>query len=350
MACKYIVGIWGQFGQDGCQVADGQAVKTRIILEELRKEYGETAVNKVNTNRWTRHPIKFMFESIKLVKESKNIIIMPADNGFKVFVPLLWMANCIWKRNIIYSVIGGFLPSLLAKHRWYIKILQTYSAIFAETKSLESDIQKAGLQNVHFMPNFKKLNCKSKEEVSVNKDPDIKIVYFSRVTEDKGIIDAAEAIRIVNEKIDQGSIKMEVFGLLPDGFKEKFDTVVCESKGLITYKGIVDYDKTVETIGEYFLLVFPTYFHGEGFPGCIIDSFNAGLPVIATDWMYNKDIIEDGKNGLIVPIKNPQKIADAILKLYKDRFLAYQISLNNIGQAPKYSPEVVLQEMYEYIK
>ena len=30
-------------------------------------------------------------------------------------------------------------------------------------------------------------------------------------------------------------------------------------------------------------MLFPTYWHGEGFPGIVIDAFVAGLLVVATD-------------------------------------------------------------------
>ena len=95
--------------------------------------------------------------------------------------------------------------------------------------------------------------------------------------------------------------------------------------------------------------MFPTYFHGEGFAGCLIDAFFAGIPVIATDWLYNKDVIIDNKNGILVPIKSPRDIANAILRLYKDRDLAFQISLNNVEEANNYTPEKVLNGLYKYL-
>ena len=100
---------------------------------------------------------------------------------------------------------------------------------------------------------------------------------------------------------------------------------------------------------NYFALLFPTYFHGEGFAGCIIDAFFAGIPIIATDWLYNKDIVKDKKNGILVPIKNSHEIANAIVELYNNRDLVLEISKNNSNEAKKYTSEQVLKELFDYL-
>ena len=35
---KYLIGIWGQYGDPGTRIADGQAVRTTIITEESMEE------------------------------------------------------------------------------------------------------------------------------------------------------------------------------------------------------------------------------------------------------------------------------------------------------------------------
>ena len=129
----------------------------------------------------------------------------------------------------------------------------------------------------------------------------------------------------------------------------RFEEIILENSDFVTYKGVANYNQTVSVLKDYFLLLFPTYFHGEGFAGCLIDAFFAGIPVVATDWLYNKDVIIDNKNGILVPIKSPRDIANAILRLYKDRNFAFQISLNNIEEANNYTPEKVLNGLYKYL-
>jgi hypothetical protein len=54
----------------------------------------------------------------------------------------------------------------------------------------------------------------------------------------------------------------------------------------------------------------------EGFSVALIEAGAMGLPVIATPVGIAPELIVDGKNGLIVPVKNAQAIADAITKLF----------------------------------
>ena len=85
------------------------------------------------------------------------------------------------------------------------------------------------------------------------------------------------------------------------------------------------------------------------FAGCLIDAFFACIPVIATDWLYNKDIIKNNVNCILVPFQSPHKISVALLDLYFNRELALEISKNNAIEAKKYTAENVLAGLYNYL-
>ena len=52
---KYQIGIWGQYGDPGTRIADGQAVRTTIITRELEKRYGKAVYTRtVNTGLYER--------------------------------------------------------------------------------------------------------------------------------------------------------------------------------------------------------------------------------------------------------------------------------------------------------
>ena len=104
--------------------------------------------------------------------------------------------------------------------------------------------------------------------------------------------------------------------MVPESYRDRFDELLKQNADLVTYCGIVEFDKTVETLKQYFALLFPTFYYGEGFPGNLVDAFNAALPVIATDWMYNKEIVKDGVHGILVSPHNPNELSGEIMKLY----------------------------------
>lgn len=64
----------------------------------------------------------------------------------------------------------------------------------------------------------------------------------------------------------------------------------------------------------------------EGLSNTILESMAAGLPMIATRVGGNIEIIEDGENGLLVPPRNEQALADAISSLINDRSYAAKLA------------------------
>lgn len=343
---RYKVGIWGQFG-DGGPIADGQAVRTTIITNELERKYGNDLVFRANTNNWKRHPASFLINSLKLYFQSQNVIVLPADNGFKVIVPIYTILNKFFRRKLLYIVIGGFLPNLLKNQPRYINMLKEFSAMYVQTENIKCDLEKLGLNNIKFITNLKRIKSIELNDLKKNDCQEITLVYLSRITEDKGVLDAITAVRLANEHLGAQKVKLDIYGMIPDSFKDRFYDAINLSEGYVSYNGIAQYDKTVEVLKPYFAMLFPTYFHGEGFPGCFIDAFHSGLPIIATDWLYNGDLIKDGENGLLVPIKDPKSLSEAILKLYYDREMSYQMAIASLNNAQKYTPDKVLKELYD---
>ena len=49
---------------------------------------------------------------------------------------------------------------------------------------------------------------------------------------------------------------------------------------------------------DYFVLLFPTNYEGKGFAGILIDAYSAGVPVIAYDWKYNAERVNETVGGV----------------------------------------------------
>ena len=64
----------------------------------------------------------------------------------------------------------------------------------------------------------------------------------------------------------------------------------------------------------------------EGFPWTIIEAMAAEVPVIATRVGAIPEIIEDGKTGFLVDVRNPQQIAKLIISLSEDKNLSEKIT------------------------
>lgn len=97
-------------------------------------------------------------------------------------------------------------------------------------------------------------------------------------------------------------------------------------------------------MSHYDVFLFPTYYKGEGFPGSVIDAYIAGLPIIASDWHFNKDVIKDGETGFIIPPQDEEALYKSMLSLIRDKTVLRQMRDNCLSEAKRYDVNNVLNE------
>ena len=191
--------VIGHFGF-GLNFLDGQTVKTKILTEEFERRFGESAVGKMDTHGGKKKLLAMPFMVRKALKDSENVMILPAHNGIRIIAPLLVFFNRFHKRKLHYSVIGGWLPDFLEKRKWLAKKLKKFDYIYVETSTMKKALEKQGFTNVSVVPNCKKLTPLTPDELVYPDGEPYKLCTFSRVMKEKGIEDAVNAVKAVNEK------------------------------------------------------------------------------------------------------------------------------------------------------
>lgn len=344
----YKVGICGHFGGNR-KIIDGQTIKTKILTDELRKNVGKDEVKIVDTYGWKKRPFSLLIKCIILLINSKNVIILPAHNGIKVFAFLFAILNKLLHRNLHYVVVGGWLPELLEKNTNLRKCLYAFDGIYVETYSMLNKLKKLGLRNARYLPNFKKLQILNEKELVYQIEPPYKLCTFSRVLKEKGIEEAIEAVKNVNNFFGRIVYTLDIYGQVDEKYKERFESIQKEFPSYVSYKGVVDYDKSVNVLKNYFALLFPTYYSGEGFPGTILDAYASGIPVIATNWRYNSEIIEHNVNGIIYESNNKKKLEEILIKINKKPEILLNMKKNCLNSAKKYTSEVIISNFLDYL-
>lgn len=99
----------------------------------------------------------------------------------------------------------------------------------------------------------------------------------------------------------------------------------------------------------YNVLIFPSHYEGEGCPGILIEALSVGLPVIASNWKYNKEFIIDGVNGFLCDTFDAKSYLNAIEKILFNDYLREQMSKNAYRMSKYYSAKYAKRKMQEYI-
>ena len=99
-------------------------------------------------------------------------------------------------------------------------------------------------------------------------------------------------------------------------------------------------------LAECDVLVFPTYYVNEGHPWVIVESMAAGLPVISTDHAVIPETVSDGENGFLVPKKDPEAIAEKVIRLIEDPELRERIGKRSREiYREKFTEEIMVEKM-----
>lgn len=88
----------------------------------------------------------------------------------------------------------------------------------------------------------------------------------------------------------------------------------------------MDRSKLLEYYQNATIYVLPSYY--EGLPTTLLEAMSCGIPSIATDVEGSSELISDGETGLLVPPRNPKRLAEAILRLLEAEELRQKLGDN----------------------
>ena len=345
------VSIIGNFGKDG-HALDGQSVKTKIVTEAVGSAIGQERVITYNTSGGLKTLFKAPLIALNALRRSRDVVILPAHNAVRVFVPLLVFLQCFFRhRRVHYVVIGGWLPEFIKTRPLLRYCLRHIYMIYAETHRMQRDLKEMGYtNNVTYMPNCKPLDIVDDNELKSDYDEPYRLCTFSRVWSQKGIGDAVEAVKSVNESLGRIVYSLDIYGKVETGEEQWFADLQKPFPKYIKYGGTVPFDKSVEVLKDYFALLFPTRCSGEGIPGTIIDAYAAGLPVISSLYPNFGEIIDEGVTGLGYEFGNNEGLISLLKDIAEHPQRVIEMKNNCVKKAKMFLPDEVVKTLVDRIR
>lgn len=144
------------------------------------------------------------------------------------------------------------------------------------------------------------------------------VLLPSRITAQKGIIEAVEALSIVN---DSSKTK---YNLLLTGMATPFDPVYARAvwkrvhelgirEYVLTPRQCIDREHLARFFKEAEMVIIPSWYEGLGLAA--IEAQYLGVPLAVSDTTGLNEIVEDRKNGLTFKPRDNQSLAEAMLKI-----------------------------------
>jgi glycosyltransferase involved in cell wall biosynthesis len=167
------------------------------------------------------------------------------------------------------------------------------------------------------------------------------VAFVGRCDEAKGVYELLDAVAEVRRTIP--GVRLECAG---DG---DLDALRRHAERLgvaanLTLPGWIGRLRRDELMRRAAVFVLPS--HAEGLPVSLLEAMAAGCPVIATDVGGIPDVVADGVNGLIVPLRDRDALALALHRLLVDRRLAARLgreARNTIAR--RYTVEQALERL-----
>ncbi|EHO53931.1 glycosyltransferase [Lentilactobacillus kisonensis] len=168
-----------------------------------------------------------------------------------------------------------------------------------------------------------------------------KVVMIARLSHEKRIDHAIKAIAQVVKKVP--GISLDIYGYANDKSGDQAKKLVNDLnlKKVVTFKG---YTQDISAVYDNAQLSILTS-TAEGLPLSLIEAQSHGVPLVSYDINYGpRDIINDGKDGLLVKPGNIDAMADAIIRLMSDDQLREQFSDQAYESRHKYSEDNVWKQ------
>jgi L-malate glycosyltransferase len=166
--------------------------------------------------------------------------------------------------------------------------------------------------------NMSEYNAKSiKEKYCIPVD-NLVAGMIGRFTPGKGIEDFLHSIKLLEDKPNI-PVTYIIAGEASFGEEEYAGKIfgLCEELGLkekVLFPGFIK--NVPELLSIFDVLVFPS--HDESFGITLIEAMAMEVPVVASNNSGVPDIVKDGVSGILIPPKQPDKIADSLLYLFNN--------------------------------
>lgn len=317
----------------------GELSKNKLIISRLKHAGLDVAV--VDTYGAHRNPLK-LWKLPWLLAANPSVPVVYSTT-FRNIRKLSAIISRIYPQRLqILWVIGGLLADELTSGLYSPRDFRIFETIFVESQAMRGKMLAEGLKQVVYLPNFKDLSLSKEKCCFEDLSEKLQCVFFSRIDPLKGtdiILDSLESDRLKDK-----NIHVDFYGPVLDGYKDTFMPRI-ERMSNVNYCGLLNFfdGSGQKILTKYHLALFPTFWPGEGFPGVVVDALAVGLPILASDWQHNAEIVTPDV-GFLCKANDKTDFVHKISDIYDDRMKLTAYSTRCKAASHNYDVDFLLDE------
>jgi len=166
----------------------------------------------------------------------------------------------------------------------------------------------------------------------VNKGPVVQVVLASRLLRDKGVAEfAGAACRLMEQGVEArfilvGETDPENPAAIPARDLESWRRAGIECRGRR--------EDMAEVFAGADIACLPSY--REGLPKVLLEAASCGLPIVTTDAPGCREVVEEGVNGFLVPVRDVDRLTERLARLIADAELRRRMGAAGRARVEKY--------------
>jgi glycosyltransferase involved in cell wall biosynthesis len=269
--------------------------------------------------------VESTFQYLARTRDSYDILHV--HQAFGHAVVSIVAAKVLRKRCIVKVACAGRFGDLevfssFPGFRWAMQILKRADFIIAISSDVEKELLDWGFSSrrIKRIPNGVDAEFFKRERPFPTRDP-VRFVLIGRRSPQKGIDLALQAAQILVKDGLGEDFEIKFYGT---DYSEYDYQRMAEKLGVTSHVEFLPHQDAIRDVlhGAH-SLILPS--RSEGMPNVVLEAMSFELPVIASRVSGVVDIIEDSVDGILIPVEDPQALADAMMKIIMDTDLATRL-------------------------
>jgi glycosyltransferase involved in cell wall biosynthesis len=178
----------------------------------------------------------------------------------------------------------------------------------------------------------------------------IRFIYAGGIRRTKGCGELfqafAEAKRRIADTHPHTRLTLEMYGQVystPCEAAPGIEAARCDPD--IAFHGTIANHELSAAYSQADAFIYPTYWPTEGHSGAVLEAMFHGLPILASDWRSNAEIVRHGVNGLIFRHRDVASLVECIVQLAVDVELRRRLAAGALDEARQYDVAIVCPEL-----